>query len=252
MLTSALWLGAWLRGQVAPDEVLVALGRATPDAPAVIAVDGRPDAPLADLLAHARRRRADGCWVLLPRPGRTVGWPAALVATPAPAVLLTSRGSPVALLTHDPAGWSVASLDAGPDHALLAGALTAREAARGLAGVLAEATDRLEALGLERSPSANRPPRWAPALARGPRALDPATAALLDRLAGPLDALGLALADDGAAVTAAEAAARRASLVALAGALSDLLVGVVGGLNPPAVLAPADAPPHSTAQHGPR
>lgn len=252
MLTSALWLGAWLRGQVSPDEVLVALGRATPDAPSLVAVDGLPGAPLSDLLAHARRRGADGCWLLLPRPGRTVGWPRALGGMPEPAVLVTARGCPVALLTHGPGGWTLSSLTSGPEHALLAGALTARAGARELGSVLAEATDRLEALGLERAPTAECPPRWSPALDRGPRALDPATASLLERLVGLLDALERALADDGAAVTAAEAGARRLSLVGLADSLADLVVGVLGGLNPPGVPTAAEVPPRSAAQRGPR
>jgi hypothetical protein len=57
--------------------------------------------------------------------------------------------------------------------------------------------------------------------------------ALLVRLAALHDALDLALVEEGAAVTAAEARARAAEVRAVLGEVEDVVVGVVGGLNAP-------------------
>ncbi len=67
--------------------------------------------------------------------------------------------------------------------------------------------------------------------------MDPQVAALLDRLAALHDALDLALADDGAAVTAGEARARAAAIRGVVGDVEDVLAGLVGGLNVPAFLS---------------
>ncbi|MGB7981563.1 MAG: hypothetical protein WCF36_12305, partial [Candidatus Nanopelagicales bacterium] len=72
---------------------------------------------------------------------------------------------------------------------------------------------------------------WRTALARLPAGTDPQALALVTRIAALRDALDLALAEDGAAVTAAEARARAARIRAVAGDVEDVLCGLVGGLN---------------------
>jgi hypothetical protein len=116
--------------------------------------------------------------------------------------------------------------------ALEATALTARQARRVFEAALAESAVRLERLGLERAPAGPRDRGWQRALAAGPSGLDPEVRGVLHRTATVLDALDLALADDGAAVTSGEARARAGEIRALLGQVEDLVAGVVGGLNP--------------------
>ena len=91
MTTTAVWLGSWVRGTAGADDLLEAMAHSAPDAPAVGSVLGAAPTPLPDLLRAIRVSGADGTWLLLPRPGRTVGWPPRADGAPAPAVLL-SRG----------------------------------------------------------------------------------------------------------------------------------------------------------------
>ncbi len=58
------------------------------------------------------------------------------------------------------------------------------------------------------------------------------------RLAALHDALDLAAVEEGAAVTAAEARARTAEVLAVRGQVEDVIAGVVGGLNVPSPAAP--------------
>ena len=80
-----------------------------------------------------------------------------------------------------------------------------------------------------------------------PSGLDAATRDLLGRIATVRDALDLALADDGAAVTSGEARARGDVLASLAGQLEDLLCSLVAGLpgeiqaSPPSSSVPLHA-----------
>lgn len=220
MLAAALWLGSWLRGASAPDDLLDALTTLAPGS-----------AP-AGLLTGVRAAGPQRTWLLLPRPGRSLGWPAPLPGPPQPAVLLTDPGGSGFVVRAHPGLWSVSAGMPVDVPALESMALTARQARRTFEAALAEAAVRLGRLGLERAPTAPPSRGWQSALQTAPPGIDPAAAELLHRTAGVLDALALALADDGAAVTAGEARARTAEIRRLAGELEDLLVGVVGGLNP--------------------
>jgi hypothetical protein len=219
MLAAALWVGAWLRAAAAGDDLLDALARLDPDA-----------VPAVDVLAAVRGCGADSAWLVLARPGRTVGWPAGLAGAPEPVVLLAAGDVLVAALRAGRPGWRVDPLPAQATTGLEAGALPVRAAARAFAEVLAEATGRLESLGLARAATGRAAPAWASAVADLPGGLDPQVLALLHRAALVLDALALAGADDGAAVTAGEAQARAAELHALRGRVEDVVAGLVGGL----------------------
>lgn len=220
MLAAALWLGSWLRGTAAPDDLLDALSRLAPGS--------SPDG----LLAEVRSVGSDRTWLVLPRPGRSLGWPARLPGPPEPAVLLTAPGGTGVVVRAEPGRWSVSPEIPMQTLALEATALTARLARRAFEAALAESALRLERLGLERAPSAARGRGWQRALAAAPPGLDPEVGGILHRAAVVLDALALALADDGAAVTSGEAQARSGEIRGLAGAVEDLVAGVVGGLNP--------------------
>jgi hypothetical protein len=139
---------------------------------------------------------------------------------------LVTRG----VLQATPHGWTLAPSDA-PLAALLAGGLSPRAGARRFTELLDSAARELSRLGLDRPPSRPAVSRWASALVHLPTATDPALAALLHRVATVLDALELALADDGAAVTAGEARARSAGLLGLHGDLVDLVTSVAVGAS---------------------
>ncbi len=233
---ATLWVGAWLRGTAAPDDVLCVLADLAPDSPAVVRLDGAPSAGLADLLAHLRAEAAAEAWLLLPRPGRTLGWPAKGSGAPAPATVISGADGMVGLLRHERAGWTWESV--ADDSALAviqAGMLTPRAAARTLVEVVTVAAEDLEQLGLDRPPRGRCAQEWQAGLGRLPKGMDPPTLAQVTRIAALRDALDLALADDGAAVTAAEARARAARIREVAGAVDDVLCGVLGGLNVPRV-----------------
>lgn len=72
-----------------------------------------------------------------------------------------------------------------------------------------------------------------------PPGLDSPTHSLLIRLAVLHDALDLALVEEGAAVTAAEARSRAGELRAVVGHVEDIISGLVGGLNAPVPAGPA-------------
>jgi hypothetical protein len=243
MTTTALWLGAWLRGAAGSDDLLEAMALAAPDAPAVGSVNGAPASPLPDLLRAIRQSGADSTWLLLPRPGRLIGWPPGVDGAPVPAVLLGRGDRAVGLLRHGTNGWRWDPAQPATIIPLQAGMLTARSGARALAEAVTAAAHRLEELGLDRAATRPAPREWEAALGRLPRGLDPQVEALLVRLAALHDALDLALVEEGAAVTAAEARARAAEVRAVLGEVEDVVVGVVGGLN---------APPRPSPEPGPR
>jgi hypothetical protein len=228
--TVALWLDAWARGAASADDLLEALAGAAPDTPQVLAA-GQGAEPLAALLRQARGAGVTAAWPVLPRAGRVAGWPRDVPGHPVPAVLL-GRGGPapaaLALLRAAPPGWLL-SATAVPVDPLLAEALTARAATRRFTELVDGAARELARLGLERRSPHSPVRRWAEALADLPAALDPALAALLQRTGMVLDALELALADDGAAVTAAEARARTTSLHRLHADLVDLVAAASVG-----------------------
>jgi hypothetical protein len=242
MTTTALWLGAWLRGAAGSDDLLEAMALAAPDAPAVGSVNGAPASPLPDLLRAIRQSGAQSTWLLLPRPGRTLGWPTGVEGAPVPSVLLSRGDHAVGLLRHGASGWLWGPAQSATISPLQAGMLTARSGARALAEAVTAAAHRLEELGLDRAATRPAPREWEVALGRLPRGLDPQVEALLVRLAALHDALDLALVEEGAAVTAGEARARAAEVLAVLGGVEDVIVGVVGGLNAPTRPSPEPGP----------
>ena len=233
MTSTAVWLGSWLRGAAGSDDLLEAMAVAAPDAPAVGSVRGAAPSPLPDLLRAIRVSGADGVWLLLPRPGRTVGWPPDTPGQPVPALLLSRGDLGVGLLRHGTSGWRWDDAASATLVAVQAGMLTARSGARALAEAVSSAAERLEHLGLDRAASRTASRTWEVALDRLPRGLDPQVEALLGRLAALHDALDLATVEEGAAVTAGEARARSAQVRAVLGQVEDVIVGVVDGLNAP-------------------
>jgi hypothetical protein len=111
--------------------------------------------------------------------------------------------------------------------------LTARSGARALAEAVTAAAERLEQLGLDRAATRSASREWEVALGLLPRGPDYQVEALLVRLAALHDVLDLALVEEGAAITAAEARARAAEVRAVLGQVEDVIAGVVGGLNAP-------------------
>ncbi len=225
--SAALWLGEWLWARQPADDVLGALADLDPDAAPVALGDDGSQEPLVGLLA--RIRPADAAWLLLPRPGSTIGWPRCVPGAPEPAVLVSSGDEALALIRLPGEGWRVDAVRGASVLPLRALALTQRSLSRAFTGLVTEAAGRLAELGLDR-PAPRRPGRvWVAAFATLPPTLDPALSALLHRIAGVLDALDLAAADDGAAVTAAEASDRITALTRLRVDLHDLLVAAVAG-----------------------
>ena len=250
MTTTAVWLGSWLRGTAGADDLLEAMARAAPDAPAVGRVMGAPPAALPDLLRAIRVSGADGTWLLLPRPGHTIGWPPRADGSPVPAVLLSRGDAAVGLLRHEGAGWRLDSPGSASLTELQSRMLTARSGARALAEAVTAAAERLEQLGLDRAATRSASREWEVALGVLPRGLDSQVEALLVRLAALHDVLDLALVEEGAAITAAEARARAAEVRAVLGQVEDVIAGVVGGLNAPT--SPEweqDARPATVADH---
>ena len=237
MSATALWLEAWLRGSAGSDDLLEQLARTAPDAPARVLIEGA-DHELPDLLRRLRAFRAPRTWLLLPRPGRPGGWPVGLGGSPEPAVLISGEGSAGGLLRSGRTGWSWDACGDSSVALLESGMLTAGAGARALAEAAAEAAQRLESLGLERRPTLAHPDQWETAMRHVPAGLDSPVHSLLIRLAVLHDALDLALAEDGAAVTAAESLARSGELRAVVGHVEDIIAGLVGGLNAPVPTGP--------------
>jgi hypothetical protein len=238
MTATALWFDAWLRGSAGSDDLLDQLARSAPDAPARVAIDG-VDHELSDLLRSLRGFKAPRTWLLLPRPGRTGGWPAGIGGPPEPAVLISGAGAANGLLRSGQAGWCWDSCGDSSVALLESGMLTARAGARALAEAAAEAAGRLESLGLERPATRAHRRQWETAMQQLPPGLDSPTHSLLIRLAVLHDALDLALVEEGAAVTAAEARSRAGELRAVVGHVEDIISGLVGGLNAPVPAGPA-------------
>ena len=234
MTAAALWIGARLSGHAAPDDLLAALAALDPDAAAAVRVDGAAPQPLAGLLGALVGQVS--AWLVLPRPGSTLGWPREVLDAPCPAVLVTgppaapgarSAARPAALVRHDRGGWVTQQVRAPDVLALEAAALPPRAAARRLTAVLDEAAERLARLGLDRPATAAAPTRWRAALRPLPPGTTAELAALVIRVGDLRDLLDLALAEDGAAVTAAEADARTRAVRSVADQLDDLLVALL-------------------------
>lgn len=218
MLGCALWVGSWLRGSAPADDTLDALARLAPDAPGAVLLEG------------LRGLGADGSWLLLPRPGRTVGWPRGATGLPGPALLLCRAEATVGLLRDGPAGWPLQPVAGGPVVALAAAALGPRAAGRALAAALASGADQVERLDLARPADRDPALRWQAALHPHPAGIDPLAVEVLARAALVLDMLDLALASPGAAVTAGEARSWAAALTDVRDAVEQVVCGVVGGL----------------------
>jgi hypothetical protein len=239
----ALWLEAWLRGGAGADDLLAVLASAAPDTPVVMA-QGQGNRPLEALLRDLRALDVVAAWPLLPRAGSAIGWPRDLAGPPVPAVLLVgpqpvAAASPEVAGLHPDArgvlqatlhGWAVQPC-ATPLAPLLAQGLSPRAGARRFTELLDTAARDLARLGLERPPTGTTASRWGRALVELPASTEPALGALLHRIATVLDALELALGDDGAAVTAAEARARASGLHRLHGELVDLVTAVAVGVS---------------------
>lgn len=234
MSAASVWLDAWLRGAAGSDDLLEFLARVNPDAPPAVSIDGARQQPLGELLRGLRDVGGHRTWLLLPRPGRTVGWPTDVDGAPEPAVLVSGDAGICCLLRSGRFGWRWDSCDCSVVVALEAGMLTARSGARALAEIVTGAAERLERLGLERPAVRTQNDDWASAMRRLPRGIDPQLEALLMRLAALHDALDLALGEPGAAITAAESLARAGELRAVVGSVEDIICGLVGGLNAPA------------------
>lgn len=222
LLATSVWLGSWLRGESAADDLVETLGRLAPDAPTTV---------LPEILGQLRRAGTDAVWWLSPRPGHTVGWPPGLSDLPEPAVLLSTGNQPVGLLRLGGHGWLLQPASGAGVPGLASEALPVRAAVRVFGEVVTACAARLEALGLDRAATRGTDPCWGRALTRLPRGLDPRAADLLHRIAALRDALDSALASDGAAVTAGEARQRSEALRGLADRLEDLASAVVGGLS---------------------
>lgn len=218
MLALALWVGAWLGGRAATDDTLGALGRL------------QPDVPPGELLAAVRRTGADRVWLLLPRPGRVLGWPRDLAAEPEPALLLCREDEPAAVIRTGPTAWRVDPVRSCEVAPLAAAALSPRAAARVFATAVSGAALQLERLDLARAVPEPLPRRWSAALGDLPAGLDPSAVAVLARAAAVLDALDAGLASDGAALSAGQARARADALREVTDAVLDVVTGLVGGL----------------------
>jgi hypothetical protein len=231
----ALWLTAWCRGAAGADDLLGVLAHVAPDSPPLV-LDGASVDTADALLRRVRAAGILAAWPVLPRPGRTLGWPTDVAGAPEPGVLLADAvGTARLLLRAGSSGWALEPTASPAGTLLLAEAVSPRGAARQFADLLEAATADLARLGLDRAPTGPAPTRWDRALRALPHALDPGLAAVLHRVALVLDALELALADEGAAVTAGEARARAARLLALHGQLEDLVTAACVGTS----MAPA-------------
>ncbi len=234
MASVVLWLDSWLRGEVGSDDLLDHLAWSAPDAPTTVSVDfGRQTWTWPALLSELRTSQDPRTWLLLPRPGRTVGWPHGVPGAPTSAALLSRSAAEDVLLRLDQWGWRWDACDSRGVGALEADMLTARAGARALAQIATVATERLEALGLDRPARLAPQSHWRRAVDRAPGTLDPQMASLLARLGALLDALEVAAKEDGAAVTAGEARARTAELQALICDVEQLLASVVNGVHVP-------------------
>lgn len=215
----AWWGTAWLRGHVAPDDVVDAVLQ--DDATHLVAFPDAAPAPLVTALGRLRAAGADACGAALPAEGDPVGLggPAELNAAALEAgeavVVVDAAGTGLLGLVPSRVGagvtWQVlrAARRQLPD---------VGEADRGLRTALPAAADALAALEVA---------RWRPEVAdrliglRRPPAVDapPGVPPRCAELAGAglqaLEVADLALEDDGGALTALEAETRRAALVPL-------------------------------------
>lgn len=262
-VAAALWLHEWLGGRAATDDLLDLLAQIAPDTPAGLH-DAGGTLPTSRLLRRLRSSGVTLAWPVLPRPGRTVGWPSRVKGDPVPAVVLVGQPKGIdqpplearVLLRAGSGGWIVddirerrrgapagaqgclATHDSAQTRmwALTADAVTPRAATRQFTELIDQAATDLGRLGLDRPASTGRGSRWTATLHQLPGTADPQLVTLLQRTGLVLDALDQALGDEGAAVTASEARAREAHLHRLRGQLCDLVSGVIIGAGIPATI----------------
>jgi hypothetical protein len=215
----AWWGTAWLRGLAAADDLIDAV--VDHDAQHLVAFAGTGPEPLMTGLGRLRAEGADAFGAALPAEGDPVGLggpvafnTAALMVGEA-VVVLDAAGFARHGLVPDRLGaavtWSVMDAERRqlPD---------VGEADRALRAALPEAADALAALGVG---------RWRPEVAdrlmnlrhrdrlAAPRGVPPRCVELAARALQALEIVALALEDDGGALSAAEAAARRSALLPL-------------------------------------
>jgi len=215
----AWWGTAWLRGHVVADQLIDAvLGE---DATHLVAHPGADLEPLVTGLGRLRSEGADALGAALPAEGDPVGlggpaaFNAAALEVGEAVVALDAAGFALRGLVPARVGaavtWSVMDAERRqlPD---------VGEADRALRSALPEAADALAALDVA---------RWRPEVAdqlmnlrhRAPLTAPPGVPARCVELAGrglqALEIVALALADDGGALTALDAEARRAALLPL-------------------------------------
>lgn len=228
----AWWGTAWLRGHVVADLLIDAV--VGEDATHLVAHPGADPEPLMTGLGRLRAQGADALGAALPTDGDPVGlggpaaFNAAALEVGEAAVALDAAGFAVAGLVPDRVGaavtWSVMAAERRqlPD---------VGEADRALRSALPEAADALAALDVA---------RWQPEVAdqlmaelsrvrhraplTAPPGVPPRCVELAGRALQALEIVALGLADDGGALTAAEAEARRAALLPLGRAARRALV----------------------------
>jgi hypothetical protein len=224
----AWWGTAWLRGHVVADHLIDAV--LDQDAAHLVAFAGEDPQPLVAGLGRLRAAGADGLGAALPAEGDPVGlggpgaFNTAALDVGEAVVVLDAAGFALRGLVPHRVGaavtWSVMDAERRqlPD---------VGEADRSLRSALPEAADALAALGVA---------RWRSEVADGlmnlrhrlrlapPPGVPPRCAELAARGLQALEIVDLAMADDGGALTALEAEARRAALLPLGRAARRALV----------------------------
>ncbi len=240
MAALALWLGQWMRRETSPDELFSALAELAPDTSPQVLTESGPQ-PLTHLLAALTAARADAAWVVLPRPGGPGPLPVEDGHAVQPLILVSAARRACLVIAQERGAWSLRGADrrdlgVGPATAFVdpvlrleSGALAPRAARRRLLEMLSDGTERLRALALDRPTDRVPGTRWSAALSVLPDGIDADAAEVLQRAALILDALDMALSEDGSAVTAREATLRRRELLSLSDDLQDLVVSVVNG-----------------------
>ena len=247
MTTTAVWLGSWLRGAAGADDLLEAHGLTAPGRSRGGQRPGRRThrrCPTCCAPSGCRARTARGCSCRAPA-GPSGGPPALTGRRPrGPAEPRAIVG--VGLLRHEADRLALGRARRGTAHGRAGrdahGPLGRTGAGRSLS--------RRPPNGSSTSAWNGHPPGPPPGSGKSrwvgfPGRWTPRSTPSCVRLAALHDALDLARAEEGAAVTAAEARARAAEVQAVLGQVEDVIVGVVGGLNAPTPAARgARRPPH--------
>ncbi len=211
----AWWGTAWLRGEAAPDDVLDAIQQG--ELPYTVSGLGAEAAPLLVALATLRDRGATTLGAAFPAEGDPVGLGGPLEFNAA------ALDAGEAVVCPD-AATGLVPMRVGPTHQWVALPAAARqlsdvgEADRGLRTSLLQSADLLARLDVA---------RWRPEVAdelmnlghvvaiKAPTGIPPRCVDLAARALQALGIAALALQDDGGALTAADAEARRAAIVPL-------------------------------------